>query len=381
MSRPARRTRRHLYVDVRIASNPDGPCSTRRSSTRATSRSVLRARPRTAPCGDPTIPLAVRSSCRPTSIGATLEIDHVSASTRRTSHDEASCSFLAACLRASPCVALLIAGAPRRVPNCISTSRAARSSRCRSRSRTFAGNAAKSARSATTSRRWSRPISSARACSGRSTRAPSSRRIAAQSHAAALRRLAHHQRPGAGHRRRRDAARRAAARRVPPVGRARRAADDRAALHDDAAELAPHRPHHRRRDLQAHHRRGRLFRHAHRLHLGDRSRRPPHQAPRHHGPGRRQPPLPDRRPLAGADAALLADARRRSPISPMRATRRASISSTSTPASRKCSATFPGMTFAPRFSPDGNKVVMSLADRRQHATSTRSICAPARRRG
>ena len=62
------------------------------------------------------------------------------------------------------------------------------------------------------------------------------------------------------------AARRPAAGRFPPLGRSCRAAADRPALHDHAAELAAHRPHRRRRHLQAHHRRGRLFRHPHRLH-------------------------------------------------------------------------------------------------------------------
>ena len=126
-------------------------------------------------------------------------------------------------------------------------------------------------------------------------------------HTAALRRLARHQRAGAGHRQRQRRGGRAPPGRVSPVGRVRRAAAHRPALHHDAAELAAHRAHHRRRDLQAHHRRGRLFRHAHRLYRRKRADEPPHQAARDHGPGRRQPSLPDRRALSGADAALLAD--------------------------------------------------------------------------
>ncbi len=83
--------------------------------------------------------------------------------------------------------------------------------------------------------------------------------------AAALRRLARDRRPGAGQRLGAAPARRPAASRIPPVGRLRRAADGRSRLFHRAGQLAPRRPHHRRRDLQAHHRRGRLFRHPHRL--------------------------------------------------------------------------------------------------------------------
>ena len=64
---------------------------------------------------------------------------------------------------------------------------------------------------------------------------------------------------------------------------------------------------------------------------------------------------------AGADAALFADRRRRSPISPMRrGTPRVYLFNIDT-GQQEVLGDFPGMTFAPRFSPDGNKVIMSLA--------------------
>ena len=80
----------------------------------------------------------------------------------------------------------------------------------------------------------------------------------------------------------------------------------------------------------------------------------PRQAPGDHGPGRRQPPLPDRRPTTGADAALLADAAGDHLHVLRAAASRGSTSSTSTPGSSEVLGNFPGMTFAPRFSPDGN---------------------------
>ena len=90
---------------------------------------------------------------------------------------------------------------------------------------------------------------------------------------AALRRLAPDQCPGAGHRarcrRRPTAASRVEFRLWDVV---RRAAARRLCLHHHPAELAPHRAHHRRRDLQADHRRGRLFRHPHRLRRRDPAR-------------------------------------------------------------------------------------------------------------
>ena len=47
---------------------------------------------------------------------------------------------------------------------------------------------------------------------------------------------------------------------------------------------------------------------------------------------------------------------------------------------REVVGNFPGMTFAPRFSPDGQQIVMSLSEG-ANTISTRWICARARRRG
>ena len=210
------------------------------------------------------------------------------------------------------------------------------------------------ARPDATSRRSSRPISSARACSGRSTRAASSRtsRPARQPRFADWRQIN---------------AQALVTGSVQPQGDGRLRVEFRLwdvfaeqqlagfALHDHAAELAAHRAHHRRRDLQADHRRGRLFRHPDRLHRRIRAGAEAGQAARDHGPGRRQPSVPDRRPRAGADAALLAVGAGDHLSVLRRRARRACTCSTSTPGSRKPSATFPGMTFAPRFSPDGNR--------------------------
>ena len=119
-------------------------------------------------------------------------------------------------------------------------------------------------RSGATSRRWSRPISNARACSVRSIRAASSRTVAAgETPRFADWRQINAQALVTGS--------------VQPQGDGRLRVEFRLwdvfaeqqlagfALHDDAAELAAHRAYHRRRDLQADHRRGRLFRHADRL--------------------------------------------------------------------------------------------------------------------
>ena len=73
-------------------------------------------------------------------------------------------------------------------------------------------------------------------------------------------------RAGAGHRPGRGAGRRPGPGRVPAVGRAAADADPGHRLHHQPGQLAPHRPHHRRRDLRAAARREGLFRHPHRLH-------------------------------------------------------------------------------------------------------------------
>ncbi len=104
----------------------------------------------------------------------------------------------------------------------------------------------------------------------------------------ALRRLAPDQRAGFGDRLGAAARRRPPQGRVPAVGCLRRAAARRLRVHDDAAELAAHRACDRRPDLQADHRRGRLFRHADRLYRRIRAGAGPRQAARDHGPGRRQ---------------------------------------------------------------------------------------------
>ena len=84
------------------------------------------------------------------------------------------------------------------------------------------------------------------------------------------------------------------------------------------------------------------------------------QAPRHHGPGRRQCALSDRRRRPRADAALLADSTQEITYMSYGRASRASTCSTSRPGSARCVGNFPGMTFAPRFSPDGQQVIMSL---------------------
>ena len=128
-------------------------------------------------------------------------------------------------------------------------------------------------RSAATSRRWSRPISSARACSGRSIRKAFIDKDAATAQrrrAIGDWRVINAQALVTGSARRRPTAGSQVEFRLWDVFAEQQMTGLRYTT--TPAELAPHRPHHRRRDLQAHHRRGRLFRHPHRLHLGERAR-------------------------------------------------------------------------------------------------------------
>ena len=84
---------------------------------------------------------------------------------------------------------------------------------------------------------------------------------------------------------------------------------------DAARQLAPHRPHHLRRDLRAAHRRQGLFRQPHRVRRRVRPEGAPRQAARAHGPGRRQREISHARRRSRAHAALLA--RRRQEITYM----------------------------------------------------------------
>jgi TolB protein len=175
------------------------------------------------------------------------------------------------------------------------------------------------------------------------------------------------------------------ARRVPPVGRVRRGAAGGTRLHHPGDQLAARGAHHLGRDLQEDHRRGRLFRHAHRLHLetGPRDRRVKRLAIMDQD-GANHRFLTDGRTLV-ADAALLAlGAGDHLPHAYVNNAPRASYLSTSTAAAGG-RGRLPGMTFAPRFSPDGNRVICRCR-RKACRTSIRgprtggSGGSPARRR-
>ena len=151
-------------------------------------------------------------------------------------------------------------------------------------------------------------------------------------------------------------------------------------LHQPARQLAAARPHHRRRDLQARDRRGGLLRHPRRLCRRERPGQRARQAHRHHGPGRRQQPLHHRRPHHRASRRASRRRCRRSSTWPTREDRsppRVYLQNVDT-GRRELLGNFPGMSFAPRFSPDGTKVVMSIVAERPAATSTRWTCAAAR---
>ncbi len=94
---------------------------------------------------------------------------------------------------------------------------------------------------------------------------------------------------------------------LPPVGRGRPAAAPGPAVHLHPRQLAAGGAQDLRRRLREADRRGRLFRHPRGVRGRERAEDKPGQAPGDHGPGRRQPELPDRRLLHGHEPALLGD--------------------------------------------------------------------------
>ena len=126
-----------------------------------------------------------------------------------------------------------------------------------------------------------------------------------------------------------------------------------------ARQLAADRAHHRRFHLRAADRREGLLRHADRLRRRDRRQGAARQAAGHHGPGRRQRALPDRRRAAGGDAALLAVAPGDRLCLARRRPWHVYLLNIET-GQREQIANLPNMAFSPRFSPDGQQVVLSL---------------------
>ena len=88
----------------------------------------------------------------------------------------------------------------------------------------------------------------------------------------------------------------------------------------------------------------------------------PHQAPRDHGPGRRQSPLPDQRPVDRADAALRAEPAV-DRLHELRRTigRAIYVYDLGSGRQRLRGRRRPTSTFAPRFSPDGRYILFSMA--------------------
>ena len=145
--------------------------------------------------------------------------------------------------------------------------------------------------------------------------------------------------------------------RLPPVGRDRGRAGDRPQLHQPAQQLAAAVAHHRRRDLQARDRRGGLLRHPRRL-------------------CRRRPGRSTTASSASRSWTRTAPTTATSPTAPPSPSRRASrrpCRRSSTwrygenkgpprvylqnvdSGRRELMGNFPGMSFAPRFSPDGSQ--------------------------
>ncbi len=149
--------------------------------------------------------------------------------------------------------------------------------------------------------------------------------------------------------------------RIPAVGRARRPAARRPAIFHHAGQLAPHRPHHLGRDLRAAHRQRRLFRQPRRFRRRDRP-----------GTARvKRLAIMDQdganvRYLTRGDELVLTP--RFSPSSQEitymaygQGDPRVYLLNIDT-GQREIVGNFPGMSFSPRFSPDGQSVVMSLQE-------------------
>ena len=225
------------------------------------------------------------------------------------------------------CVWRWLAPCPAAARSSSSTSPRAWSSRCRSRSPSSTARPAAGQRAAARSPTWSAPISSARACSGRSTGAPSSRRL---SSCASLPRFADWRQINA------QALVTGAVtggedggdleRRVPPVGRVRR--QQMRGLRFATAADNWRRVAHKIADAVYERITGETgyfdTRIVYVAESGPRDR--PRQAPRDHGPGRRQPPLPDRRRRPRADAALPSRRRRQITYHGLRRARAAGLS-------------------------------------------------------
>ena len=155
--------------------------------------------------------------------------------------------------------------------------------------------------------------------------------------------------------------------------------------------LAPRRAQMRRHGLCAADRRGPVFRQPRRLCLRDRPQGEAHQAAGDHGPGRRQPPLPDQRPVDRADAALRAEPAVDRLHELCRTIARRSTSTISARGGSGWWCRTSRLTFAPRFSPDGRWILFSMAAggntdiyrvaaRRRHAAAADELARDRHRR-